>query len=295
MNKAYRKQVQLLLDVLPEVTKETCFALHGGTAINLFRREMPRLSIDIDLTYVKVAERQASLRAINDALIKVKENLEKRLALNIKHYENTCKLLIDQQGTPIKVEVNTVNRGLLYAASELPLCQTAQLEFDAFCTANVVPMAQLYGGKVCAALDRQHPRDLFDIKLLLENEGFAEDVKYGFIYALCSSNRPAHELLCPNLLERRDVFENQFKGMTTVNFSYEEYESTRRELIAVAGTAITKSDRDFLISFHKLTPDWTSFPFKDFPSINWKLKNLEKFKELRPGDYLYQLEQLYSL
>jgi hypothetical protein len=57
MNEAYKKQVRLLLDVLPEVAKEECFAMHGGTAINLFVRDMPRLSIDIDLTYVKIAER----------------------------------------------------------------------------------------------------------------------------------------------------------------------------------------------------------------------------------------------
>lgn len=52
MEEAYKKQVSLLLDVLPEVAKENCFALHGGTAINLFVRSMPRLSVDIDLTYV---------------------------------------------------------------------------------------------------------------------------------------------------------------------------------------------------------------------------------------------------
>ncbi len=50
MKDTYRKQVQLLLDVLPEVAKEACFAMHGGTAINLFYRDMPRLSVDIDLT-----------------------------------------------------------------------------------------------------------------------------------------------------------------------------------------------------------------------------------------------------
>lgn len=49
MDKVYKSQVKLLLDVLPLVSKEPCFALHGGTAINLFIRNMPRLSVDIDL------------------------------------------------------------------------------------------------------------------------------------------------------------------------------------------------------------------------------------------------------
>lgn len=292
MNEAYKKQVKLLLDALPEVTKERCFALHGGTAINLFVREIPRLSVDIDLTFLELEARQVSLQAINEALARIKARLEKRSGLNIRHIANTCKLQIDQQGTSIKVEVNMVSRGLLHPASELPLCETAQNEFETFCTANVVPLAQLYGGKICAALDRQHPRDLFDIKLLLENEGFSEDIKYGFLYALCSSNRPAHELLSPNLLDQRNAFENQFAGMTTVDFSYEEYESTRLELMSAIKNALTKSDCNFLISFNELAPDWTFFPFQEFPSVKWKLENLEKFKEKRPGDYLHQLEKL---
>ncbi len=56
MNEVYTKQVKLLLDVLPEVAREEHFALHGGTAINLFVRDMPRLSVDIDLTYVLIGE-----------------------------------------------------------------------------------------------------------------------------------------------------------------------------------------------------------------------------------------------
>ncbi len=48
MNDGYKNQVSLLLSALPEVAKESCFALHGGTAINLFIRDMPRLSVDID-------------------------------------------------------------------------------------------------------------------------------------------------------------------------------------------------------------------------------------------------------
>ena len=50
----YRRQVQLLIRVLPSIAEEACFALKGGTAINLFVRDMPRLSVDIDLTYLPV-------------------------------------------------------------------------------------------------------------------------------------------------------------------------------------------------------------------------------------------------
>jgi predicted nucleic acid-binding OB-fold protein len=67
----------LLLQVLPEVAKETCFALHGGTAINLFIREMPRLSVDIDLTYIPIEDRSTSLKNIIEALSSIKTNIER--------------------------------------------------------------------------------------------------------------------------------------------------------------------------------------------------------------------------
>ena len=47
MNEVYLRQTGLLMNVLPEVARESCFALYGGTAINLFVLNMPRLSIDI--------------------------------------------------------------------------------------------------------------------------------------------------------------------------------------------------------------------------------------------------------
>ena len=75
MDKIYKKQVSLLLNVLPEVAKEKDFALHGGTAINLFVRDMPRLSVDIDLTYLPVDERTTSLTTIAEALRRFPMNL----------------------------------------------------------------------------------------------------------------------------------------------------------------------------------------------------------------------------
>jgi len=52
VNERYRKQVALLIQTIPAVPDEKDFALKGGTAINLFVRDMPRLSVDIDLTYL---------------------------------------------------------------------------------------------------------------------------------------------------------------------------------------------------------------------------------------------------
>ncbi|WP_299077315.1 nucleotidyl transferase AbiEii/AbiGii toxin family protein [uncultured Paraglaciecola sp.] len=293
MNNAYTKQVNLLLDVLPEVAKEACFAMHGGTAINLFVRDMPRLSVDIDLTYVEIAERNETLDGINAALIRIKERIEGlRPSIRIQHKENVCKLQLDERGVMIKIEVNMVGRGLIGGATKASLCETAQQQFDVFCAMPLVPLAQLYGGKICAAIDRQHPRDLFDVKLLLDNEGFTDEIKRGFLFGLVSSNRPTHEMLNPHLLDQRMAFENQFEGMSAIEFSYDEYEATRLQLIETIQVGLNESDKVFLKSFNSLEPDWSIYDFQDFPSVKWKLLNLEKFKTENPETYQQQLSEL---
>ena len=293
MNNAYTKQVKLLLDVLPEVAKEACFAMHGGTAINLFVRDMPRLSVDVDLTYVEIAGRNETLEGINAALMRIKERIDGlRPSIRIQHKENICKLQLDERGVMIKIEVNMVGRGLIGEATKAQLCEAAQEQFDAFCAMPIVPLGQLYGGKLCAAMDRQHPRDLFDVKLLHENEGFTDEIKRGFIFGLVSSNRPTHEMLNPNLLDQRIAFENQFEGMSTIAFSYDEYEATRLQLIETIQSSLNESDKAFLLSLNGLEPDWSIYDFQAFPSVKWKLLNLEKFKTENPETYRQQLSEL---
>lgn len=185
----YKQQVPLLLQVLPEVAKEPVFALHGGTAINLFVKNMPRLSVDIDLTYVPIKDRKTSFNNIIDSLSSIKAKLETILPETVITLKmETLKLQITTVTAQIKLEVNQINRGVMDGTVTLPQCEKAQEEFDAFCAIQVVSLGQLYGGKICAVLDRQHPRDLFDIKYLLENEGFTEEIKKGFLLFLLSSN-----------------------------------------------------------------------------------------------------------
>ena len=183
INKSYQRQVNLLLKVLPEVAKETCFALHGGTAINLFIRDLPRLSVDVDLTYIPIENREHSIQKINQALNRVKGRIETVLSdVRIQHREGVAKLIVSLQGIEVKLEVNLIARGILGESRKLLLCERAQVEYDSFIAMPVVPMGQLYGGKICAALDRQHPRDLFDVKYLLDQEGLSEEIKIGFLF-----------------------------------------------------------------------------------------------------------------
>ena len=192
----------------------------------------------------------------------------------------------------IKIEVNMVGRGLIGEATKAQLCEAAQEQFDAFCAMPLVPLAQLYGGKICAAIDRQHPRDLFDVKLLLENEGFTDDIKRGFIFGLVGSNRPTHEMLNPHLLDQRMAFENQFEGMSAIEFSYDEYEATRLQLIETIQSSLNESDKAFLLSLTGLEPDWSIYDFQAFPSVKWKLLNLEKFRQDKPEIYQQQIDAL---
>lgn len=98
--------------------------------------------------------------------------------------EETSKLNIATASASIKLEVSKMGRGAYAPPKVRVLCEKAQEEYNAFCEIAVVPLGQLYGGKICAALDRQHPRDLFDVKYLLTNEGLTEKIKTGFIFCL---------------------------------------------------------------------------------------------------------------
>jgi predicted nucleotidyltransferase component of viral defense system len=293
MEKVYRQQVSLLLSVLPEVAKEKSFALHGGTAINLFIRDMPRLSVDIDLTYLPIEDRETSLRNIAESLQRIGVSIEKIVSgARITSRVDTGKLLVSANGVDIKLEVNLVNRGILTEPKEMPLCEKAQALFDVFCMMPIVPIGQLFGGKIVAALDRQHPRDLFDVKYMLEAEGFTDEIKEGFLLCLLCSDRPINEVIRPNFQDQRSAHVNQFAGMTDEPFSYQDYEATREILVQTVNASLTDNDKAFLLSFKDVNPDWSIYDFQRFPSINWKLQNLKKLKSNNPEKHTEQYEKL---
>jgi len=283
LHQGYKNQVFLLLQILPEVAKETCFALHGGTAINLFVRDLPRLSVDVDLTYIPIEDRANSMYNINAALLRIKqtiENLQKNIV--VQHNDNDAKLLISQQGTVVKVEVNTIKRGVYSPPNILMLSKKTQITFEAFCEMQVVDHAHLFGGKICAALDRQHPRDLFDIHFMLQNYVLTEEMSKGFIFYLVSSNRPVLEMLFPHLKNQKTAFENHFSGMALESFSYEDFESTRLLLIHQIQDSLSIKDKEFILSIENVTPDWSIYNFRDYPAVQWKLHNLEQLKLQNP-------------
>jgi len=289
----YKKQVQLLLAIMPEIAKEECFALHGGTAINLFIRNMPRLSVDIDLTYLLLEDYETSRININAALKRIMENIKKVLPeVKITHEEKNSKLYINGKGALVKVEVNLTGRGSLHSPVLMDLCERAQKEFDVFVNMRVLPQGQIFGSKICAALDRQHPRDLFDVSYILRNEGITKEIKEGFLFYLLGHGRPINEVLLPNWKDQKQAMETQFSGMSMENFAYEDYEQTREALLTVIHESLTDEDKDFLLSLKDLKPDWTIYDFERFPGIAWKLENLMKLKENNPEKHAKLYEAL---
>ena len=285
----HRAQVELLLQTIPYVAKEEIFALKGGTAINLFIRSLPRLSVDIDLTYIPINDRETALSEISEGLGRIKADLEKSIpgisVTAVSREGEDAKINCQLQKAQIKIEVNTTTRGTISDPDLLKVDKKVQESFGRFAAIKVVSMAEIFGGKICAALDRQHPRDLFDVKLLLENEGLTEDIKYGFLVALISHMRPINELLNPTFIDQRNAFETQFSGMSDIPFSYEEFEKTREELISQIISKLTLEDKRFLVSFKEADPIWEFFSVEnasELPAVRWKLQNIERLKRENP-------------
>lgn len=296
MGSIFRKQVALLLAVLPVIARENCFALHGGTAINLFVRDMPRLSVDINLTYIEKHDRETFFQTMRAALFRIELGIRKAIPrVHISPKYEAGKLFVSANGVTIKVEVSLVNRGCLTPPVVMELCDNAQRVFDAYCEMMVVPYGQLFGGKIIAALDRQHPRDLFDVQYLMENQEFLHDLKSGFLLFLICSERPMHELLQPNSLNLSAAFENQFKGMTMKPFSYAEFEATRELLFNSIHKNLLQDDYQFLLSVLSCDPDWALHDYQHFPAVKWKLKNLQILRSSNPEKFLVQYEALRML
>jgi len=106
------------------------------------------------------------------------------------------RLVVQRGNTTVKMEVTPVLRGSLFPPAVKVLSASVQQRFG-YAKMQVLSFEELYAGKICAALDRQHPRDLFDVKLLLENEGITEGLKNVFLVYLMAHNRPMVELRPP--------------------------------------------------------------------------------------------------
>ncbi len=286
-NSIYFKQVELLIEVLPYVSMDNFFALKGGTAINLFIRDFPRLSVDIDLMYLPVESRDQSLKNISRIFEEIAQKIEKQIKfskvnrLYQRNDSELSKLQVDKKGVRIKIEASPVTRGTVKEPQMMQNTSKVQ-EMFGFAMTSVVHFDDLYAGKICAALDRQHPRDFFDVRGLLDNEGISDSLMDVFIVYLISSNQPISKILEPNLINISKIYEEQFVGMTKEPISLQVLEDTREELITTINQKLTPLHKEFLVGFKKGNPNWKLLPFdniSELPSIKWKLLNLDKMDE----------------
>jgi len=295
----YRNQVRLLLKVLPIVAEVKEFALKGGTAINFFWRDFPRLSVDIDLTYIPIKNREESLSEIRKGVEHIAEAVSLRIpgssVTTQKSGGTLSKLLIRSDASQVKLEVNTVLRGRLFGSVEKELVATVQNEFEMYAAIPTLSMEDLYGGKICAALDRQHPRDLFDVKLLLENEGLTGQIVTAFLGYLVGHSRPLYELLNPNQVDIEDIYKTEFEGMTNAPVPLNDLVEVQEKLPKLLLDRLTDKQKEFLLSFQQAEPKWELFSvghLREMPGIQWKLINLKKMDKQKHQEMGKKLEKV---
>ena len=278
-------QAELLLRVLPLIYKEEVFALKGGTAINFFVRELPRLSVDIDLTYLPVNERDFALDDISHALIRVSKEIKRKISgtrivlKNIRGTNTLRGMVIDQEGATVKIEPNLVLRGSVYPPEIKTLSKKAQDLFELSVQSLILSMDELYAGKICAALDRQHPRDLFDVHFLFKNEGLTAKIRRAFIVYLISHPRPMIEILSPQPKDISDIFEKEFKDMISEDVTCEDLHTTRDDLASMLRGKLTIEERRFIVSVKEGHPKWELLALEgieNLPAVKWKLLNIGK-------------------
>ncbi|MCG7852373.1 MAG: nucleotidyl transferase AbiEii/AbiGii toxin family protein [Methanosarcinaceae archaeon] len=284
----FEKQATLLLQLLPLVEKHKHFALKGGTALNFFIHALPRFSVDIDLVFIPILNRENSLEIISDSLYKISIEAERRfsgvrITRKVLTDSQECyALIINHNGVIVKIEPNLVIRGSVFGTQRKGLHPDVQNKYNKFIEMSLLSFPDLYGGKICAALDRQHPRDLFDIKVLLESKGIEEKTRKAFIVYLISHSRPIAELLAPHLIDIKNLFENEFRGMTTVPVSLDSLTSLQKDLAPLIVKSLSADEKRFILSIKAGMPDWELLGIggiEKLPAVQWKLQNIAKMTE----------------
>lgn len=298
----YMRQVALLVRTLPFVARHDAFALKGGTAINLFYRDMPRLSVDIDLTYLPIEDRETTLKNIDAILDHIRKDLQRNLrAVSVQRIagggNNDTRVLVRQGNAEIKIETSPVARGTVHPPERRRVSPSVEDVFG-FAEMQVVSFEDLFGGKLHAAVDRQHPRDLFDVKLLYENEGLTDALFRTFLIYVASSGRPPHELVKPSLASLDEAFVREFEGMTTEVASIEELKAARERLTKDLLVRLDSNAMRFLLSLHDGKPDFDAIGLPqaaELPAVRWKLLNLEKLRAQNPAKHAEQRREIEAL
>ena len=299
MDKAYIETVRLLLEAIPAVFNYPAFAMKGGTAINLFVEDMPRLSVDIDVVYTDYqAPREQALAAISTALMAARDRLRSAGLdgeVTSSNLGDETKLFIRRDRSHVKVEVNHVFRGTVLQPASRSLGREARRVFTTEVSAPVLATSELYGSKLVAALDRQHPRDLFDLRGMFARGGLAPEIMECFVCYLAGHNRPVHEVLFSRDHDLAQAFQNEFVGMTREPVTVEELTKLRHRLRRELPLQLTAKHRQFLLGLVAGQPEWQLLSCRhaaELPAIRWKLQNLARLKKSNPKKFSQQADEL---
>jgi hypothetical protein len=148
MKQRYFDQVQLLLKLLPLALEDPRFALKGGTAINLFFRDMTRMSVDIDLCYLKLTPRDEALKEIEAGLESIANNIrnqfsEMRVETKYTKDNQAKNIMVCHNGVIVKIEINLIVRGALFPCTSLDLCEEASKNFNTKVSARCLDFADI--------------------------------------------------------------------------------------------------------------------------------------------------------
>lgn len=294
MNQTYLDTARLLVQIAPLVFVDDTFALKGGTAINLFVRDMPRLSVDLDLVFPDhTLPRDEALARINEAVRQAAERLKRR-GLQVHApaaVAGETKLLVRRGPVQVKIEVNFVMRGTVRPVRQASLTPVARDVLMADLEIPVVSLEDVYGGKLVAALDRQHPRDLFDVMQLFAHEGITPGIRSAFVVYLASSNRPVHEVLFPPLRDIRHDFAHNFHGMTAEPVPLDALLAARERLVREIQQGLDDDERRFLLSLVAGAPEWALLGIdhlEHLPGVRWKLHNLTQLHTTNAAKFAEQ-------
>lgn len=302
IDERYRQQVELLVRTLPSVAAENVFALKGGTAINLFVRDLPRLSVDIDLTYLPVKPRDESLTEIDETLQRIGKSISETLPdlqvlpSRLAKEGTLNRLIVRSPHAQIKIEVTPVMRGCVFEPTIMAVSEKVEDQFS-FAETLVVSRDDLYAGKLVAALDRQHPRDLFDVRDLLANEGISDTLRQAFLVYILSHNRPAAEVLAPRRKDIEQEFQNNFVGMTTASVRIEDLIAAREQMIEIVVGQMPQEHREFLIGVERGDVRWQLADLQEvaeLPAVRWKLSNLNKVRPDRRETFAANLAAIWD-
>ncbi len=299
MDKSYVDTVRLMLEVMPDVFQSRSFAMKGGTALNFFVQDMPRLSVDIDVVVAShQTGRDAALAEIAAELAALQRRLTSRgikAEIASSKTGDETKLLARRDRIEVKIEINHVFRGMLLPIQHRSLVKTASNLFTTSLSVPTLAVAELYGSKLVAAMDRQHPRDLFDVHGMFNRFGLTPEIVECFVGYIAGHNRPVHEVLGSRDIDLARPFENEFVGMEREPVSLKVLEDARVRLRRELAIALTADQKRFLVGLVAGEPPWEAMQCRhlaELPAIQWKLQNLARLKRTNAAKFQAQADEL---